>query len=44
MGAYNATATPAAGSATIYLRNVTPAATAAEAPVLKFTVIKSVVA
>ena len=44
MGLYNATATPAAGSATIFIRNVTPTASVAQSPVLKFTVIKSVVA
>lgn len=41
LGAYNITATPAAGSATISLRNVT-AGSLTEAPVLKYTIIKSV--
>jgi hypothetical protein len=43
LGAYNITATPAAGSATINVRNVNTASLT-EAPVLKYTIIKSVVA
>lgn len=42
MGLYFCTATPAAGSATIYVRHVGTATSASEAPILKFTVIKSV--
>lgn len=41
LGAYNIACTPAAGSATVYLRNVTPGSLS-EAPVFRFTVIKSV--
>lgn len=41
LGSYNITAAPAAGSATIYVRNITAAALA-EAIVLRFTLIKSV--
>jgi hypothetical protein len=43
LGAYNVTATPAAGSASITIRNVNTASLT-EAPVLKYTIIKSVVA
>ena len=43
LGAYNITATPAAGSASITIRNVNTASLT-EAPVLKYTIIKSVVA
>jgi len=41
LGAYNVACLPAAGSATIYLRNLTPGSLS-EAPVFRFTVIKSV--
>lgn len=43
MGAYNVACTPAAGSATIFIRNMTPGSLS-EAPVFRFTVIKGVVA
>lgn len=42
LGAYNIACTPAAGSATITLRNMTPGALL-EAPVFKFVLIKSVI-
>jgi hypothetical protein len=41
LGGYNIACLPAAGSATIYLRNITPGSLS-EAPVFRFTVIKSV--
>lgn len=41
LGAYNIACTPAAGSATLFIRNLTPGALA-EAPVFRFTVIKGV--
>lgn len=41
LGAYNVVATPAAGSATFALRNITPA-NLTEAPVFRFAIIKSV--
>jgi hypothetical protein len=41
LGAYQVACTPGAGSATIYLRNLTPGSLS-EAPVFKFAVIKSV--
>ena len=41
IGAYYITCTPAAGSATIYIRNTTGGALA-EAPVVRFTIIKGV--
>lgn len=41
LGAYNITATPAAGSASITIRNVSTS-NLTEAPVLKYTIIKSV--
>lgn len=43
LGAYNCTATPAAGSASITVRNLTPGSLS-EAIVLRFVVIKAVVA
>lgn len=43
LGAYNIACTPAAGSATINLRNLTPGSLS-EAPIFRFAVIKSVVA
>ena len=43
LGAYNIACTPAAGSATINLRN-TSAGSLSEAPIFRFAVIKSVVA
>lgn len=44
LGLYNIAVTPAAGSATITIRNNSAAASASEAPVLQFVVIKAVVA
>lgn len=43
LGAYNLSCTPAAGSATLTLRNIT-GGSLSEAPVFRFAVIKSVVA
>jgi hypothetical protein len=43
LGAYTIACTPAAGSATVFLRNVTPGSLT-EAPVFKFAVIKAVIA
>ena len=42
LGAYNVACLPAAGSATIYIRNLTPGSLS-EAPVFKFSVIKGVI-
>lgn len=44
LGAYGVTASAAAGSATIYVRNITPTVSASEAPVIKFMVIKATTA
>jgi hypothetical protein len=43
LGAYNIACTPAAGSATIYIRNLSPGSLS-EAPIFRFAVIKGVVA
>ena len=43
LGAYNVQCNPAAGSATIYIRNLTPGSLA-EAPVFRYAVIKAVTA
>jgi hypothetical protein len=43
IGAYNCTCNPGAGSATIFLRNLTPGSLS-EAPVFRFAVIKAVTA
>jgi len=44
LGTYSCTASAAAGSATIFVRNVQPTATTSHAPVFKFTVLRSAVA
>lgn len=43
LGAYNVACTSGAGSATVYLRNLTPGSLS-EAPVFRFTIIKGVTA